>query len=92
MAFEQRDNSGSLWKNDRKTKDNQPDRTGTAMVDGKMYYISGWLKETRDGDPFLSLAFTPKEENERRSATPAKYNSSGRKVDGFDDLDDNIPF
>ena len=43
MAFEQRDNSGSLWVNDRKTADNHPDRTGTVMVSGKLYFINGPL-------------------------------------------------
>ena len=35
MAFEQRDNSGSVWVNDRKTADNHPDRTGSAKINGE---------------------------------------------------------
>jgi uncharacterized protein (DUF736 family) len=63
MAFEQRDNSGSLWVNDRKEdNNNHPDRTGTVMVDGKLYFCNGWLKKTRDGKPYLSLSFKPKNE------------------------------
>ena len=60
MAYEQKDNSGSIWVNDRKEKDTHPDRTGTVKVGGKDYYISGWLKEA-NGKKFMSLSFKPKE-------------------------------
>ena len=56
MAYEQRDNSGSIFVNDRKEKDTHPDRTGTAMIDGVMYYVSGWIKQGSKVQ-FLSLAF-----------------------------------
>jgi uncharacterized protein (DUF736 family) len=76
MAFEQRDNSGSLWVNDRKTADNHPDRTGRVMVDGKLYFLNGWLKKTRDGKPYLSLSIKAKQET----------------ASGGGSLDDAIPF
>lgn len=65
MAYEQRDNSGSIFVNDRKEKDTHPDRTGTAMIDGVMYYVSGWIKQSAKGQ-FLSLAFKRKEEQTAR--------------------------
>ena len=58
MAFELRDGQGSLFINDRKQTDRQPDRTGSAMIGGKMYRVSGWIKSGAKGQ-FLSLAFTP---------------------------------
>lgn len=60
MTFQQKDNSGALFVNDRKESDKHPDRTGTAMIDGREYYVSGWLKKGAKGT-FLSLAFKPKE-------------------------------
>lgn len=60
MAYEQRDNTGSLWINDRKEKDTHPDRTGTLLIEGKSYFLNGWLKKTADGKPFLSLSVKPK--------------------------------
>jgi hypothetical protein len=58
MAFEQKDNSGSVWVNDRKDQDTHPDRTGTAKIDGTDYWVNGWLRKTKDGLPGLFLATT----------------------------------
>lgn len=79
MAYEQRDNSGSLWANDKKEKDTHPDRTGSIMVAGVEYWISGWLKKTNDGKPWLSLAVKPKAEA-RKADEPRP------------EMDDEIPF
>jgi hypothetical protein len=59
MAYEQRDNSGSVFVNDRKTEEHHADRSGKAMIDGKMYFVDGFLKKTSDGKPFLALRFKP---------------------------------
>ncbi len=57
------ENSGVLFKNDRKEKDSHPDYTGTINVDGIEYWISSWIKESKkDSRKFLSLAVKPKNE------------------------------
>ena len=61
MAFEQRDNSGILFKNDKKTEDKHPNATGTAMIDGVMYYVSAWTKDGKNGK-FQSLSFKRKDQ------------------------------
>jgi hypothetical protein len=72
MAFEQRDNSGSLFRNDRKEKDSHPDHKGSAKIDGKEYWVSAWIKEGSKGR-FFSLAFTPKDEQKREQrSAPAQ--------------------
>lgn len=53
------DNSGSLFKNDRKTKEAHPDVTGSATISGQEFYVSGWRKTGQKGD-FYSLSFRPK--------------------------------
>ena len=88
MAYEQRDNSGSLFKNDKKDSDKHPDRKGSAMIGGVHYWISGWVKQDRNGNPWMSLSFQPKEakadhQNERPAA---------RVMPKRADMDDEIPF
>jgi len=81
MAFEQKNFSGSVFVNDRKTEDRHPDRTGCALIDGVEYWVSGWLHKTKKGQPYLSLSFKQKNAD---IARPKKSRT--------DDLDDQIPF
>lgn len=88
MSYEQRDNSGSLFKNDRKEKDSHPDYTGNGMIDGKGFWFSAWIKKDRNGKAFMSLSFKPKEDQPRREQRQAPARSSARNAD----MDDEIPF
>lgn len=88
MAREQKDNSGIIFKNDNKKTENHPDRTGHAMIGGREYFVSAWLKKDRNGDAFLSLAFKPKD-----AARVAKPSGSAPVAPKYGaDLDDEIPF
>ena len=50
-------NSGGLFINDRKEKENHPDYNGKITVDKPgLYYIKGWKRSTKNGQPMLSLA------------------------------------
>ena len=81
---EQRDNSGAVFKNERKEKDTHPDRTGSAMIGGVEYWVSGWLKDAGRG-PFLSLAFKRKDEGKQSKPQPAPE-SDGNPTE------DDVPF
>lgn len=61
MAYERKDNSGAVFVNDRKAADNHPDRSGDAIIDGRAYWVNGWLKKDKNGKQYLSLAFKPKD-------------------------------
>lgn len=88
MAFEQKDMSGSVFANSRKEKDTHPDRTGDCTIDGKKYWISGWVKQDKNGKQYLSLSFKPKD------AAPASRGSApvAPRRSASDDMDDSIPF
>jgi hypothetical protein len=78
MTTQQRDNSGILFRNDRKETGKHPDYNGSATIAGVEYWISAWLNEGQKGK-FFSFAFTPKQEP--KSTRPRRQ-----------DLNDEIPF
>ena len=60
MAFQQKPNTGALFKNTRKENDKGPDYRGDINIDGTSYWIAAWLKDGAKGK-YMSLAVTPKE-------------------------------
>ena len=81
MAWEARDNSGSMFKNNRKEKDSQADMTGEVMIDGKTFWVNAWRKIDKNGNPWYSFSF---KEKEQRAAAPER---TTKPV-----VDDDIPF
>ncbi len=59
MAFVPRPNTGTLWPNDKRTSDNQPNVRGDIFVDKEL--IQKLLKEAENGMVQLSLAGWTKE-------------------------------
>jgi hypothetical protein len=88
MAYETKDNSGSLFKNNRKEKDTHPDYNGSARIEGHDYWISAWLKEDKNGGKYFSFAFKCKDGTAERPTAPAK--PAGQSF--ARGLDDDIPF
>lgn len=64
MAYEHKNNSGTLFSNNSKTQENHPDFKGTINIEGKLYDISGWNKTSNNGTAFTSLSIRPKVEKE----------------------------
>jgi len=91
MAFEQKDMTGAVFNNRKKEKETHPDRTGDCTIDGKKYWISGWVKRDRDGKQFLSLSFKPKD---AAGATTGRDGSASQqpRQSVRADMDDEIPF
>lgn len=85
MAYEMKDNSGSLFKNDRREKDTHPNAKGTALIDGVEYWVDAWTNEARDGSKYQSLKFKRKDADQRGSYGKQEPPRQSR------DLDDDIP-
>lgn len=87
MAEYDNTNRGVLFNNkEKKTQDSHPDYSGSINVGGVDYWLSGWIKESKDGKKFFSLSVKPKDA--AKSAPPA------RKAAPVQDLDDgsDLPF
>jgi len=80
--MEQRDNSGVLFANDKREKESHPNYKGNIRVDGKDYWISGWIKEGKNGK-FMGLAVSPKDDQPQSQSKPKAK---------IEDMDDDIPF
>ena len=67
MAYEQREGSATLFRNDKKSSDKAPDWRGEGMLNGELIEIAAWEKSGSRGT-FFSLnlknkqAYTPKQE------------------------------
>jgi len=84
MAYEQKPNTGVLFRNERKEKDTQPDHTGNALIGGVEYYISAWVKDGKKGK-FFSFSFKPKDESRQQGMQQART--------ALDDFDaEEVPF
>lgn len=86
MPYEQKDNSGSLFKNDRKERESQPGWKGSAVIGGVEYWISCWVnvasqQAKNPGQKYMSLRFDPKNQ---QGQVPLSEQGG--------DYDDDVPF
>jgi len=87
MAYEPKEGSGALFKNDKQDNPARPDYRGDIMLGGVLYEVSGWIKPLPSdaSKRFMSLSGKPKQAQAAKPAAPAR-----RPRD--DDMDDSIPF
>jgi uncharacterized protein (DUF736 family) len=84
-------NSGSLFQNKSKAKENSPDYSGEVLIDVKTLVVengvakmrlAGWKKNSKSGSTFLSLKISP----------PMPQKASRPRADSFEDMEDDVPF
>ena len=73
--MEKKDNSGVLFKNDKKESEKHPDYKGNITVGGQDYWLSAWIKEGKGGK-FMGLALSPKDEAPLRAPPKPKFDDS----------------
>lgn len=84
--YEKYPNSGILGKNDKMREGKQdPPYRGSCGIDGEEYWLSAWIKESKDGNKFFSLSFRNKKDDK---AKPAAKKAAPKQ----EEAEDDIPF
>jgi len=78
-GFEQKDNAGAIFKNDKKGNEKAPDYKGKAVVDGVEKEMALWLKKSKAGASYMSISFS----EPYKSNTPKTSSAA---------VDDDAPF
>ena len=87
MSFEHKVGSFTLFKNDKKEKDTQPDYRGEGKdLDGNDIRVSAWIKEGKKGK-FMSCKIETKSE---RVSNGGIRQDAAKPAEEFDDSE--IPF
>jgi hypothetical protein len=89
MAYETKELSGSMFKNDEKVEETHADFNGSAKIGGQDYWVNAWVKTyEKDGQKrkYFSLSFKPKKPAAGAPQKPKKG------AEAFDDMEDSIPF
>lgn len=80
-------NRGVLFRDEKRKNERAPEYTGTINIMGKEYKLSAWIKESKAGKKFLSLAITSP------ALTPKKVEKPAEPLETtmMDDLN-SLPF
>ena len=78
MENSKRENSGALFQNKKREKDTHPHYKGEIMYKGELLYLAGWIKESKAGDKYISLAI-----DQRAQSNEPKDNKKDDFLDIF---------
>ena len=87
--YQQKDNSGALFKNEKKETDSHPDYKGSAMIDGSDYWVSGWINVSNAGTKYMKFSYSPKEQVHNNGVQQVQTAVGGMSMA---QLEDDIPF
>ena len=69
MAYDN-SNRGSIWRNEKKSKDADADFTGSLNIDGKDYFVNAWRRKEGASEKSPALSFSIKPKAARQSDVP----------------------
>jgi uncharacterized protein (DUF736 family) len=91
IAYELREGSGNIFRNDKRGNERAPDFAGDALLDGKRVRLAAWKKKNVKGELFLSVTLhrpqprsTPQDPMTDVNLVPAARSGN--------DIDDDFPF
>ena len=87
--YQQKDNSGALFKNEKKETDSHPDYKGSAMIEGTEYWFSAWINESKTGTKYMKTSFSQKEQVHSNGVQQVKAAVQDMSLA---QLEDDIPF
>lgn len=91
MAFELRPGAFTLFKNDKKEKESQPDWKGSIKLpDGSEFWFDAWTKQGQKGEFISGKVGNPKNSNGGAINQPTAYKPFPPV--GQAPADDDIPF
>lgn len=83
-------NRGALFKNERKEQESHADYRGSLNVDGTDYWVSSWIKTSKNGQKFMSLSVKCKDGTADRPEQKALTEVQKHFPDA--ELNDEVPF
>ena len=87
MAYEPKEGYGSFFLQTKKTNPAQPDYQGEILLDGKLWKLGIWKKKGTTNGINWELLSAKVDSNQASNARPTK-----REVNGFNDMDSDVPF
>jgi len=104
MAYEPKEGSGALFKNDKGDNPKRPDYRGTLTLNGVEYKASLWIRQDKKGNDYLNGSIEVKTKGAPQSSRspapsrpapapePAKFTPGGGHTGGEPTLDEDVPF
>ena len=90
--METKNNTGAIFKNDKKTNENQPDYKGKVNVNGKEMEVALWLKTSAKGIKFFSASFSEPFVKSELQNTQITGTLKQVIVKEYGDANDDLPF
>ena len=90
MAEYDNTNTGILARNDKQGNEKRPDYRGSLNVGGVEYWISGWLRDGREGSKLAGQKYLSLKVEAKEAKQPAPTRHETAKANAY--VEDDIPF